>query len=180
MTVASTPLLSVRGCVNRFPGVMALQGLDFAVRADEAHCLLRQNGAGESVLTKVLSGALRPDEGEIRWPGETVESGTPAKLSTMDSRLPRPGPWRGWDFVSTGHGDVPWERTFRMLGTIGCAGPISVDREDAGTDRLVGRPRHWSSLAATLWTRGRRRSDRAAEGSADERRRSWPNESACG
>jgi sugar phosphate isomerase/epimerase len=45
---------------------------------------------------------------------------------------------RGWDFVSTGHGDVPWESCFRALNSIGYAGPISVEWEDAGMDRLVG------------------------------------------
>jgi sugar phosphate isomerase/epimerase len=45
---------------------------------------------------------------------------------------------RGWDFVSTGHGDVPWEDCFRMLNQIGYDGPISVEWEDAGMDRLAG------------------------------------------
>jgi sugar phosphate isomerase/epimerase len=45
-----------------------------------------------------------------------------------------------WDFNSTGHGDVPWEACFRMLNTIGYDGPISVEWEDAGMDRLVGAP----------------------------------------
>ena len=40
----------------------------------------------------------------------------------------------------TGHGDVPWEASFRMLNTIGYDGPISVEWEDAGMDRLVGAP----------------------------------------
>ena len=47
---------------------------------------------------------------------------------------------RGWDFISTGHGDVPWEDAFRMLNPIGYDGPISVEWEDAGMDRLVGAP----------------------------------------
>src|SRR3954454_13305055 len=58
----------------------------------------------------------------------------------LGSHLPWADPRRGWDFVSTGHGDVPWERCFRMLNTIGYAGPISVEWEDAGMDRLVGAP----------------------------------------
>ncbi|SFR27998.1 monosaccharide ABC transporter ATP-binding protein, CUT2 family [Lentzea waywayandensis] len=75
MTAAA--LLSVQGLVKRFPGVMALQGVDFDVRAGEVHCLLGQNGAGKSTLIKVLSGAHRPDEGEIRWRGEVVSFGNP-------------------------------------------------------------------------------------------------------
>ena len=50
------------------------------------------------------------------------------------------GPRRGWDFVSTGHGDVPWEDCFRTLNAIGYDGPISIEWEDAGMDRLVGAP----------------------------------------
>jgi sugar phosphate isomerase/epimerase len=42
------------------------------------------------------------------------------------------------DFVSTGCGDLDWAECFRMLTTIGYDGPISVEREDAGMDRLQG------------------------------------------
>jgi sugar phosphate isomerase/epimerase len=58
----------------------------------------------------------------------------------LGSHLAWADPRRGWDFVSTGHGDVPWERCFRMLSTIGYDGPISVEWEDAGMDRLRGAP----------------------------------------
>ena len=58
----------------------------------------------------------------------------------LGSHLPWADPRRGWDFVSTGHGDVPWEDCFRMLNTIGYSGPLSVEWEDAGMDRLVGAP----------------------------------------
>ena len=56
----------------------------------------------------------------------------------LGSHLPWGDPRRGWDFVSTGHGDVPWESCFRMLNTIGYDGPISIEWEDAGMDRLHG------------------------------------------
>ena len=56
----------------------------------------------------------------------------------MGSHLPWADPRRGWDFVSTGHGDVPWEESFRALNSIGYDGPISVEWEDAGMDRLRG------------------------------------------
>jgi len=58
----------------------------------------------------------------------------------LGSHLAWADPRRGWDFVSTGHGDVPWEASFRMLNHIGYRGPISVEWEDAGMDRLVGAP----------------------------------------
>ncbi|MBB5872549.1 sugar phosphate isomerase/epimerase [Allocatelliglobosispora scoriae] len=56
----------------------------------------------------------------------------------VSSHLGWADPHRGWDFVSTGHGDVPWEDCFRALNAIGYDGPISVEWEDAGMDRLIG------------------------------------------
>jgi len=58
----------------------------------------------------------------------------------LGSHLPWADPRRGWDFVSVGHGDVPWEQVFRMLNSIGYDGPISVKWEDAGMERLAGAP----------------------------------------
>ncbi|SFI34216.1 sugar phosphate isomerase/epimerase family protein [Nocardioides psychrotolerans] len=58
----------------------------------------------------------------------------------LSSHLPWGDPRRGWDFVSTGRGDVPWEDSFRALAAIGYDGPISVEWEDAGMDRLHGAP----------------------------------------
>jgi sugar phosphate isomerase/epimerase len=70
-----------------------------------------------------------------------------AKVRTGDGRRGRLSshlPWadlrRGWDFISTGHGDVPWEDCFRALNAIGYDGPISIEWEDAGMDRLTGAP----------------------------------------
>ncbi len=58
----------------------------------------------------------------------------------LSSHLPWADPRRGWDFVSVGLGDVPWQRCFRALNSIGYDGPLSVEWEDAGMDRLVGAP----------------------------------------
>ncbi|WP_329137401.1 sugar phosphate isomerase/epimerase [Streptomyces sp. NBC_01476] len=69
----------------------------------------------------------------------------------LGSHLPWGDPRRGWDFVSTGHGDVPWEPVFRMLNSIGYDGPVSVEWEDAGMDRTLGAPgalAHVRALAA--------------------------------
>ena len=66
------------------------------------------------------------------------------QLNGRNGRLGSHLPWgdleRGWDFVSTGHGDVPWEAVIRMLNAIGYDGPISIEWEDAGMDRLIGAP----------------------------------------
>jgi sugar phosphate isomerase/epimerase len=58
----------------------------------------------------------------------------------LGSHLGWADPRRRWDFVSTGRGDVDWEDCFRMLTTIGYQGPISIEWEDAGMDRLHGAP----------------------------------------
>ncbi len=71
------PLLAMRGILKRFPGVLALAGVDLEVRAGEVHCLLGQNGAGKSTLIKILSGSYQPDGGEIHWDGRPVALPTP-------------------------------------------------------------------------------------------------------
>ena len=58
----------------------------------------------------------------------------------LSSHLSWADPRRGWDFVSTGRGDVPWEDCFRTLTAIGYKGPFSIEWEDAGMDRLKGAP----------------------------------------
>jgi sugar phosphate isomerase/epimerase len=58
----------------------------------------------------------------------------------LASHLPWADPRRGWDFVSPGHGDVPWEACLRIINAIGYRGPLSIEWEDAGMDRLVGAP----------------------------------------
>ena len=75
------------------------------------------------------------------------------RSGVLGSHLPWGDPRRGWDFVSTGHGDVPWEDAFRALAAIGYAGPISVEWEDAGMDRLHGAPQALAHVRALLWPR---------------------------
>jgi len=77
------PLLTMRGIVKRFPGVLALGGVDLEVRAGEVHCLLGQNGAGKSTLIKILSASYLPDEGEITWDGTPVAPSTPQAAMSL-------------------------------------------------------------------------------------------------
>lgn len=66
------PLLEVRGVSKAFPGVQALDKVDFEAYAGEVVALLGENGAGKSTLMKILSGAYRMDEGEIYLRGQRV------------------------------------------------------------------------------------------------------------
>jgi sugar phosphate isomerase/epimerase len=68
------------------------------------------------------------------------------RTGRLGSHLPWGDPRRGWDFVSAGHGDVAWEDVFRVLDAIGYAGPISIEWEDAGMDRLIGAPEALQTL----------------------------------
>jgi len=67
-----SPLLDMRGITKRFPGVMALDEVDFELEKGEVHVILGENGAGKSTLIKMLSGAYQPDEGEILLDDEPV------------------------------------------------------------------------------------------------------------
>jgi ribose transport system ATP-binding protein len=75
--VDGPPLLTLTEVVKTFPGVRALDGVELTVRPGEVHCLLGQNGAGKSTLIKVLSGAHRPDAGQITWQGRSVSFADP-------------------------------------------------------------------------------------------------------
>ena len=85
---ADAPLaLRMRGIRKAFPGVVALDGVDFEVRRGEVHVLLGENGAGKSTLMKVLSGALGKDAGEIELEGRRVEIEGPAHAQELGIRI---------------------------------------------------------------------------------------------
>jgi sugar phosphate isomerase/epimerase len=75
------------------------------------------------------------------------------RSGVLGSHLPWGDPRRGWDFVSTGHGDVPWEDAFRALRAVGYDGPFSVEWEDAGMDRLHGAAEAAAFVRGLLWER---------------------------
>ncbi len=58
-------ILKMRGICKFFPGVKALEDVDFTLRRGEIHALMGENGAGKSTLIKVLTGVYEKDEGEV-------------------------------------------------------------------------------------------------------------------
>ncbi len=70
-------LLVLSGITKRFPGVLALDGVDLEVRAGELHVLFGENGAGKSTLINVISGTFPPTEGRFRFGGKAIDHLTP-------------------------------------------------------------------------------------------------------
>ena len=68
--VVVPPLVAMRGITIRFPGVLALDGVDFVLRGGEVHALMGENGAGKSTLIKALTGVYTVDHGTITVAGE--------------------------------------------------------------------------------------------------------------
>ena len=74
---APRPILEARGLVKKYGQVVALNGADFQLLPGEILAIIGDNGAGKSTLIKALSGALQPDEGEIRLEGDRVHFRSP-------------------------------------------------------------------------------------------------------
>ncbi len=70
-------LLDMRSISKQFPGVQALQQVNFDVRKGEVHTLVGENGAGKSTLMKIIAGVYERDGGEVTWKGEPVTFTTP-------------------------------------------------------------------------------------------------------
>ncbi len=71
-------LLEMVDITKRFPGVLALERVNFDLKKGEVHGLLGENGAGKSTLIKILAGDYSKDEGEIIINGENVEFYSPS------------------------------------------------------------------------------------------------------
>ena len=76
-SAAAPPALRMRGITKRFPGVLALDHVDFEAATGEVHALLGENGAGKTTLSHVLTGLYRADAGEIELWGRPVRFASP-------------------------------------------------------------------------------------------------------
>jgi rhamnose transport system ATP-binding protein len=140
------PLLALTNLCKSFGAVRALRGVSFDLRAGEVHAIAGENGAGKSTLIKLITGALRPDSGEIIIEGRRIERLNPAlahKLGiaciyqhpalfpdlTVTENLAlgmeEPGPWR------LVHWGKRRARALELLGRIGAG----ID-PDVETSRL--------------------------------------------
>src|ERR1700689_2335849 len=72
------PRLALEAVTKRYGSFAANDDVTLVVAPGEIHAVLGENGAGKSTLMKIISGAVRPDAGEIRWQGQAVEIASPA------------------------------------------------------------------------------------------------------
>jgi ABC-type sugar transport system ATPase subunit len=73
----SVPLIETRAICKSYRGLLAVASVDFDLAAGEVHGLVGANGAGKSTFTKILSGAIRPDSGNIYLSGKEITLGSP-------------------------------------------------------------------------------------------------------
>ncbi len=90
--MANDPILSARGLIKRYGKVTALDNADFDLYPGEILAVIGDNGAGKSSLIKAISGAITPDEGEIRLEASRYSSARPSRRARRDrDRLSEPG-----------------------------------------------------------------------------------------
>ncbi len=80
---AVTSALQLHRITKRFPGVLALDGVDLDLRRGEVHALVGENGAGKSTLIKILGGVLVADQGELKVNDSAVIVTRPSEASRL-------------------------------------------------------------------------------------------------
>jgi branched-chain amino acid transport system ATP-binding protein len=77
------PLIEARKLTMRFGGVTAIADVDLSVAEGELRCLIGPNGAGKSTFFKMLTGQLRPSEGEILFRGTSINGSEPHDIARL-------------------------------------------------------------------------------------------------
>jgi monosaccharide-transporting ATPase len=83
MSTANDYILRMERICKAFPGVHALENVDFTLKRGEIHCLVGENGAGKSTLIKVLTGVDKPESGRIILDGEEIQARSPQHAQAL-------------------------------------------------------------------------------------------------
>ena len=166
MSAEGRPVLEVRGLVKEYPGVRALDGVDFDVREGEVHCLLGPNGAGKSTLIKCVSGVVEPTEGEILVDGEPLRAGRPGE--SLD---------RG---VGTIYQELDLVEDLTVAQSVFLGHELRRARLPRPRARCAGRPTPCSSGSATRRSPPTRGCTRCGPPRSRSSRSPAPSPSACG
>lgn len=76
-------ILEIKNVTKRYPGVIALNNVSFQVKKGEVHALIGENGAGKSTLIKIITGAIKPDEGCVVYEGKEYKELNPILSSSI-------------------------------------------------------------------------------------------------
>ena len=128
--MTSAPLLEMRGISKRFPGVVALDAVDFHIARGEVVALVGENGAGKSTLMKILGGVHQPDAGEILLDGQ------PVKIQNVNDAMRR-----GIAFI---------HQELNVLGNLEVAANVFLGREPRNALGLIDRKKIHDDTAPLL------------------------------
>ena len=121
-------LLKAEAICKAFPGVVALDSVDFELRQGEVHALMGENGAGKSTLIKVITGALHKDSGDVFLQGKAIAPRSPADAQALG--------------ISTVYQEV------NLIPTMTVADNIVLGREPMKVGRIDGRGSNRRAKAA--------------------------------
>ena len=79
----SIPRLELAHITKRYPAVVANSDVSLRVQPGETHAVLGENGAGKSTLMKIIYGAVKPDEGSLKWDGRPVHIRNPQEARAL-------------------------------------------------------------------------------------------------
>ncbi len=82
-----TPFLQMRGISKRYGGTQALRAVDFSASSGEVHAIVGENGAGKSTLSRILTGAIQSDAGEILLDGAPAAIDSPLRGQQIGIRM---------------------------------------------------------------------------------------------
>ena len=86
-TGTQTPLIEIKNCTMEFPGVKALDDVNFILMPGECHGLVGENGAGKSTLSKCIIGENRMTQGELYIDGEKINIPTYSVRESQNRKL---------------------------------------------------------------------------------------------